>query len=393
MDSPPPIISFILCSRNDQYMGNSRWRLEICLNYLADRALELGRSDEVEVLVADWGSETPLSETLTLGPAAARIVSFVLVPPTVAGSLQGDSPFPEVLALNTAARRARGKYIGRIDQDTLVGGRFLTTFFKLIGEKRGLEVSPASALLYANRRSVPYRFSVRCPSLDNVERFVRLFGGRLPVWTRPKQPFWTYWVGIWLVHRDLWHECGGYDERLIFYNWMETDMILRLSRKYPIIDLGALVDYDFYHLEHQHPRNHATRHAKKNRPVDLTATPEFHPNNKDWGLLNVPLPIAKATSKSGGQASWTAAVPGLREIAFVGVLAATAANVTWDWIVPVVENFVRRWRHRAFVAWEAMRSESPWRWPRLLLSMWRSRQDRLFLHSRAPEVKRLGDSA
>ncbi len=373
MTAPVPAISFILCSRNDRYMGNSRWRLEICLNYLARRVQELGRSDEVEILVADWGSDAPLSATLTLGPAAARLVTFVLVPPDMARSLQRDSPFPEVLALNAAARRARGTYIGRIDQDTLVGSRFLRTFFELVDMKRQLEVALPAALLYANRRSVPFRFSVRCPALDHVERFVRLFGRQLPVWTIPGWPFWAYWVGIWLAHRDVWHDCGGYDERMIYYNWMETDMIQRLSRKYPIVDLGALVGCDFYHLEHQPRFDAKARHARKNRRVDFAATPELHPNRANWGLFDVPLAMSKATAKGDGGTRWTETIPGQRAFAFAGLLAGTAATLAYDWTVPVARSFVRLCRHRASVVWGIMRADPPWRWPQRLHSKWRSR--------------------
>lgn len=38
---------------------------------------------------------------------------------------------------------------------------------------------------------------------------------------------------------------------MIFRNWMETDMTLKLNPKYPIVDPGAMIGYDFYHLEHQ----------------------------------------------------------------------------------------------------------------------------------------------
>ena len=112
-------------------MGNSRWRLTTALNYVAQNVEEFGREGDVEILVADWGSEIPLREVLQLSPAAARIVSFIVIPPEIAHPLQKDSPFAEVLALNAAARRARGEYIGRVDQDTLVGKRFLEVFFEL----------------------------------------------------------------------------------------------------------------------------------------------------------------------------------------------------------------------------------------------------------------------
>src|SRR5207344_1244533 len=101
---------------------------------------------DVEVLVTDWGSDVPLREAVGLTPAAAGVVSFVTVPPTLAVALQGDSPFPEVLALNAAARRARGRYIGRIDQDTLVGERFLRWFFETVER----EPPPEHTLFFAN---------------------------------------------------------------------------------------------------------------------------------------------------------------------------------------------------------------------------------------------------
>jgi hypothetical protein len=288
-----PIVSLILCSRNDQYMGNSLWRLETTLNYVGERVEALGREEDVEVLVADWGSEAPLRDVVALQPGAARIVSFVTVPPALARELQQDSPFPEVLALNAAARRARGAYIGRIDQDTLVGDRFLRWLFESVEGACRLDVSNVTletALLFANRRSIPYRFTAGSPSLGNVTRFVRLFGATLPVWRENPATghvFWTSYVGIWLAHRNLWDECGGYDQRLIYYNWMDTDMICRLRQKYTVVNLGELTNHDFYHLEHYHPRTawFVRRHEMKNSAIDLSAPQRIlHPNADTWGL-------------------------------------------------------------------------------------------------------------
>src|SRR6185503_10669251 len=147
-------LSLILCSRNDEYMGNSRWRLETALNSLGHRLRALGYARDVEVLVADWGSDVPLSDVLTLEPAAAEVVTFITVPPDVARAREGDSPFPEVLALNAAARRARGEYIGRIDQDTIVGARFLRWFFDRDAARTEQR---ATTLWFANRRDIPFR--------------------------------------------------------------------------------------------------------------------------------------------------------------------------------------------------------------------------------------------
>ncbi len=67
-----PALSLILCSRNDRYRGNSLWRLRTSLNFVADKVTKLGRSSEVEILIADCGRDLPLREILALNENAAR---------------------------------------------------------------------------------------------------------------------------------------------------------------------------------------------------------------------------------------------------------------------------------------------------------------------------------
>ena len=100
-------LSLVICSRNDNYSGNSLYRLQATLNYLALQVASLDRLDGVEVVVTDWGSETPLRQVLALTPDAARITHFLEVPRAIARDKQGDSPFAEVMANNAAIRRAR----------------------------------------------------------------------------------------------------------------------------------------------------------------------------------------------------------------------------------------------------------------------------------------------
>ena len=50
-----PLISLILCSRNDSYMGNSRWRLETSINLVLLNEKEIGLLDEIEIIVSDLG--------------------------------------------------------------------------------------------------------------------------------------------------------------------------------------------------------------------------------------------------------------------------------------------------------------------------------------------------
>jgi hypothetical protein len=371
-----PILSLILCSRNDQYMGNSLWRLETSLNYVSDQARKLGRTKQVEVLVADWGSEVPLRDAVRLTPAAAEIVSFLWISPDIARDLQKDSSFPEVLALNAVARRASGEYIGRIDQDTLVGNRFLEVFFDHYEGRRQFDTPLCQALLYSNRREIPYRFAVKCPPYHLVERYIKKLGDRLPVRHDPRRPFWTYLVGIWLVHRALWHECGGYNERLIYYNWMEVDMILRLKQKYTIIDFGVEIDYSFFHLEHVHPRiQRSTIHSYKNPKIDFSSTPtlDLKPNGNHWGIVSFPIDVMKGSSHLISPDNGSR----MRFINWVGwsqfVLDAEF-QIMGDNIISFMHLAYIRWSRSTSLIIKAVSGKPLIMWPRALMDFWMKRR-------------------
>lgn len=379
--SGKPLLSLLVCSRNDQYMGNPVWRLQTALNYVAQSVQEVGREGEVEVLVTDWGSEIPLHRVLQLSPAAARLVSFILVPPAFAQEVQGDSLFSEVHAFNAAARRANGQYVGRIDQDTLVGTRFLRTFFELYEGKRQLEVPLASALMLSNRHQIPYRFASRCPSFWEVDRFIRWFrpflGGEM--YHLPPHLFLRSLVGIWLVHRDVWYECGGYNEGMRYYDWMETEMMLRLmQREYTVIDLGKLVDYDFYHLEHYPPRvlRSAHRERKANPGFDLKNPPKdllFHPNSEDWGLVEYPLETVSYSPDPAAAGTGGLAPLAFKWLAFAVLLLTTGPLMAWDRLLLFIDRLVRRWKHRAAVYWAAVRGQPVTSWLGAVRSLWLQR--------------------
>ena len=367
-----PALSLILCSRNDAYLGNSRWRLETALNYVGDRVASVGCEDRVEVIVADWGSDVPLRDAVSLAPAAARITWFLTIPPALARELQGDSPFPEVLALNAAARRARGEYIGRIDQDTLTGERFLRWSLAMA---EGTEVTdarprPEASLFFANRRSIPYRLAVCCPPGHVIDRFIARNGNTLHIETG--KVFYNIDVGIWLAHRRLWDECGGYDERMIYMNDMEIDMVTRLMSKYPMIDLGKIVGYDFYHLDHYHPKG--SRSSSTHRKVNARAprhSAGVRPSGDTWGLAGHALDLSPQSGvvRTFRSAPWGES-EGSRymDISLYFAFAAyTRLRVRLD---RVIYPFYPVWKRRAAIAWATVRGQSVARWPALLRKIW-----------------------
>ncbi len=272
------------------------WRLAIALNSAAEAVRSTGREHDVEIILVDWGSTVPLREALYLTPAAAACVQFLYVSTEIIAEVSGDSKYAEVLALNAAARRSRGAFIGRIDQDTVMNGDFVARLFDILEGLVPLPVAPEHAMFLSNRRQIPYRFASRSPSLWCTLRYVRWFGCRLPImFPQPPETFYQSYVGIWLLHRNLWHLARGLDEQMIYMNWMEVDMYLRLHPTYTLVNLGELVGHRLYHLDHVHPFHgwhwrDTNRKTNPRRDFDHPP-PNGEPNGPDWGLAGYRLPL------------------------------------------------------------------------------------------------------
>ena len=288
------ILSLILCSRNDSYMGNSRWRLETSINLALLNAKKANFLDNLEIIVSDWGSKKPLSKVLLLIPEAEGRVKFFYTPPEIAKFKQKDSKFPEVIALNAAARRANGEYIGRIDNDTVVGSNFFLKFHRLYKNNSHNEFDLSKSFLFVERKSIPYRISCLSLNLNFILVYINLFSGLLKLesakdWGRK---FWWSPVGIMMFHQSIWHATKGYDERLIYWGWMEGDLALRLGQKHKIVEFSKYVGHDFYHLEHYSnlteykDRNGGTATVRKKNEPRFDGL-KYCENDENWGL-NLP---------------------------------------------------------------------------------------------------------
>jgi hypothetical protein len=212
---------------------------------------------------------------------------------------------------------------------------------------------------------------VRAPKFRDVARLIRWCGTWLEIETA--RTFYYSGVGIWLLHRDLWDESGGYDERMIYMNDMEIDMATRLMTRHPMVDLGKLVNYDFYHLDHYHPRgprsSSAHRRVNNERPREAAG---FRPSGQNWGIAQADLALAPATwCRSVVSRSWIAGLPTPRFVALVAWMALrTVADRAWYGTWPV---FRHRWTRRARLGWQAVMGQPLVEWPGRLRKAWSER--------------------
>ncbi|MBI2948308.1 MAG: hypothetical protein HYY23_11740 [Verrucomicrobia bacterium] len=242
------LISFVLGGRNDGYLGDFKWRLSTCINYLANNLAALHCLSDAEVVVCDWGSETPLAEALDLDEVARSITRFVRVPPTIARMSQKDSPFPYVIVQNAGIRRARGQFIAQTDSDILYPLGSLERLLGLLNAGSYLGTPLDKALFVASRRQLPLAVAQKQPGPDEIDRYLTLYGNMLKL-DRLSVGFLAP-SALTLMHRSLWEACAGYDERLIYWEWMDIDLYLRVTQRCPWFDL-ANSGVHLYHLEHK----------------------------------------------------------------------------------------------------------------------------------------------
>lgn len=262
-----PKISFVIASRNDNYCGDSKYRLRKVLTRLisANGGLDGLNPALAEIIVVDWGSKRPLHDELW--SYVKNGVRFLYVPKSVTDLW--DTPFEECHALNLAARKARGTWIGRLDQDTVPGQMFFDWF-----------QSPPepNQVFFSGRRDLK--------EFQTVDPNSKLTPDGPINPDNLSTSFYRGAVGILLAPKSVWHECRGYDERLILRLHTEHDFIYRLRNVCPVADLGKMLDYCFYHLWHSReegdarPRN-PSRSAEQIAESLGNAT---YVNDSQWGL-------------------------------------------------------------------------------------------------------------
>jgi len=382
-----PRLSLIICARNDRHMGNFRWRFETALNYLAANLEHLGRLNEVEVVVTDWSSEVPLHAVLSLNSPAKQILRFILVPLALAQELQGDSKFPIVLAQNIAVRRSRGEYIAQTDSDILFTLEFLKKLFEILDGHRTIGVPLDGSLLVSKRRKVPWWYVIRQPKISELDWFIQRFEDVFQL----ADMFFVDNLGIYtatgfvLMHRELWEEFQGYDERLVHMGWMDVDLVLRVTRKYPWIYLEKAGLPEVFHMEHDSPWIFGRRTRKRNPEIQNNS---YSPNDKNWGLAIHPLEIfvypnvatdveeltdteLRPSDSNYAHFLLTAQVYLWRGLRCV----KHAMSVFLHRLLPGrLHSFLSLWINRAITLWCTILGQPINRWPSLIHKRWVNRQ-------------------
>ncbi len=267
-------------------MGNFRYRLATSIDFLAHHLKAIERLDDVEILITDWNSDTPLSKELSLSYEAAQICRFVHVPPQIARLAQPeDVAFHMSKATNAGIRRGTGQFIMLFDADSLISRFSVKALLDLVGGELPVPFSLKETYFFSGRYQIPWEIVQRQPSIKEWERYLMLNSGQLPPDSR-SHGLGVFGIGL-MMHRSLWHRCQGYDERLTGWGWSDADLMLRLTQFYPWIDLAS-IGISIFHMEH-HDR--ARRLISPHSVNPYTVSPTLTVNDVHWGLGDEELSI------------------------------------------------------------------------------------------------------
>lgn len=285
------LLSFCLFGRDDDYMPDFRYRITTTINYLAHSLAQLGRLSQVEIVVTDWGSDVPMAKTLPLSGAARQITRFIFVSPEAIARAGATSAGVHVTkANNVALRRAKGRYVVSYAADTLITRSCLGSLFSILEGTTPLPVPPDKAFMLLQRYQVPWQFVQREPSIEEWERYLFLNTAELSY--EPGVLLGVFsGAGALMMHRDLWAEIRGMDEKFGSWGFCDNDMGLRLSQEFPWVALAS-EGINLYHMEHPAVGRRVSAVRFRNPRIYNRTVPA---NDDAWGLGDISLPDESAT--------------------------------------------------------------------------------------------------
>lgn len=287
------LLSFCLIGRNDNYLGNFKYRLKTALNYLAWSAKKIGALDRIEVLIADWNSNLPLSENIDLTAAATTISKFVHIRPEIAQKyhLKKSQVFNAPCATNAAIRRASGRFLCFMPADVLFPPVALLNLIKIMTQDGDLSQNINKCLLQISRKVVPWQFVELEPGLQDLEDYLiqnsgKFLGNTDFFWAMPDL---SCGLGAIAASQELWQLSRGFDENLTGWGFSDIEFGLRIGQIYPATELSHFGIY-VYDLE-QRPADTGERSKRMNPSVYHN---QIRTNTDNWGLGNEKLEIQTA---------------------------------------------------------------------------------------------------
>lgn len=282
------LLSFCLTGRNDNYLGNFRYRLKTAVNYLALSCQRVKMLNQIEILIADWNSDVPLSEAIQLTPEAALITRILYVSPCTAKRYHDDpnQRFNAVCSANAAIRRASGKFVCYMPADILFPPLSLLNLVTLMRGDIDFPYDINRCLIKVSRKMLPWHITESEPSIEEIERYLSKINIKIP-YDRSSMPDLTHGLGAIAASKDIWNSAQGFDERLSGWGFSDVEFGLRVEQVYPGLEVSH---YGIYVYDMAENTNWSlTLKARKENPRIYHDA--IRANSDNWGLNNEEIEI------------------------------------------------------------------------------------------------------
>jgi len=279
-------LSAVICSRNDNYGGHLKERATYCFNSMVDCM------DEVWYI--DWNTEegkpSLLYEIYDDIPHVGKI-NHIVVTPQVKDVLTNNTPNVqkccEVLSRNLGLRRATGDWLVSTNIDIVAPKRedLLKTMEKL-NEKTFYTLSRRGVWVEYDKWEYSKWQDLREYLYDTVPERKH----EEKVMEGDDYSIINCCGDFQFAHRDVWHDIRGFEERLIFGLYTDTNVQKKAAMHG--FDLKAIFDPPMFHI------NHGSKgyggggiidgiNKVANDPIDAIQQQNKTQNMESWGFSDL----------------------------------------------------------------------------------------------------------
>lgn len=291
------LLSLCTVGRNDNYEPDFLYRLTTSVNYTASKLKEIGRLNEVEILITDWGSSPPLSEVVRFSPEGASITSFIFVPPSVVLSLgNGVAEFNSHVAGNIALRRAKGQFSTASGADVFFPLSSMKTLLDILSGNIPTPFDIEQTYFLVPRFHIPFGYINRKPDINEIDRIIST---HTMIFDKDSHVDSGGAAGALLASSSMWNKLAGfsYTYSNTGYGYCDYDALERFSRRHAYADTMGLGIFS-YHMGHSKTSVGQEERKRvwevKSIEVPSLSWKEGEPN--DWGMAaeNFEFQIARA---------------------------------------------------------------------------------------------------
>lgn len=266
------LLSFLIPGKNSSDYYGAFDRLKLCLSkHLAN--ISNPNYTDVEIILADWGSETKIIDALQI--TTTEQFKCIYVSPETTKKYNKESEYSIPHPINTACRHSRGKYVVFCDCDVYVTTE---TFARVVDFVRNMRKTNDKSFYWSSRYHIPMDIHSSKTDFNEMDGYLSSLDLETIPHDKINTGFFQGCSSALLMDKELWIDSTGFWEVLNYWGWQDIEFHHRLATKYKFGGDIENLGMPFFHLAHPSNPN------RKTSPQIMSN--QFQANGLNWGLSN-----------------------------------------------------------------------------------------------------------